>query len=289
MNIQFKARGLCVRDLKQTVRFYEAALDFAPQLSRRMLDLACLPGSGELRNAQGHLQSIRDPQGVDLTLVEFNNPHSSGTLERRPNNQYGLTHLAFWVADIERSAERIDAAGGKPHPHTRAFFPEAQVTMMYATDPNGVRIELMQRPEQNNGFSHSGICTSAIEPSLNFYSELNFAEAERFDLQSKWLDTINELDDVRLSAQMIRNLRGDTLELLQIDHPPCFGALERAPLDSYGFNFLILTATDLTRAADAIKARGGMVHFRAQDHRSLCGLSCSDPNGVRLEILRRTP
>ena len=289
MNIQFKSRGLCVHDLEKSVRFYENALGFTPQLSPRTLDLASLPGSGELRNAQGHLQSVRDAQGVDLTLVELNNPHASGTLERRPNNQYGLTHLAFWVADIQRSAERIDAAGGRSYPHTRAFFSEAQVTMMYATDPNGIRIELMHRPEQNNGFSHSGICTPAIGSALDFYSELNFAKAERFDLQSKWLDTINELDDVRLSAQMIRNLQSDTLELLQIDHPPCFGALERTPLESYGFNFLIWTATDLTSAADAIKAKGGMVHFRAQDHRGLCGLSCSDPNGVRLEILRRQP
>lgn len=289
MNIQFKARGLCVRDLKQSMRFYEDALGFTPQRSSRTLDLANLPGSGELRNAQGHVQSVRDAQGVDLTLVELNNPRASGTLERRPNNQYGLTHLAFWVADIQRSAERIDAAGGKIHPHTRAFFSEAQVTMIYATDPNGIRIELMHRPEEKDRFSHSGICTSAIEPALEFYSQLNFVIAERFDLQSKWLDTINELDNVRLSAQMIRNLQGDTLELLQIDHPPCVGALERAPLERYGFNFLVLTATDLATAAEAIKAKGGSVHFRAQDHHGLCGLSCTDPSGVRLEILRRQP
>ena len=289
MIIQFKARGLCVHDLRQSVRFYEDALGFTPQISPCSLDLASLPGSGELDNAQGRLQSVRDAQGVDLTLVELNNPPPSGTLERRPNNQYGLTHLAFWVADIQRSAERIDAAGGRIYPHTRAFFSEAQVTMMYASDPNGIRIELMHRPEEKGRFSHSGICTSAIEPALDFYSQLNFAKAERFDLQSKWLDTINELDDVRLSAQMIRNLHGDTLELLQIDHPPCFGSLERAPLEVYGFNFLMLSATDLATAADTIEATGGIVHFRAQDQRGLCGLSCSDPNGVRLEILRRQP
>jgi len=289
MNIQFKSRGLCVHDLNRSVRFYEDALDFTPQLSPHTLDLACLPGSGELHNARGRLQSVRNAQGVDLTLFELENPQSSGSLERRPNNQYGLTHLAFWVADISRSAERVDAAGGKIYPHTRAFFPEAQVTMMYATDPNGIRIELMHCPEENDRFSHSGMCTSAIEPALDFYSQLNFAKAERFDLQSEWLDTINELDDVRLSAQMVRNAQGDTLELLKIDHPLCFGSLTRAPLSSYGFNFLMLSATDLATAADTIEARGGIVHFRAQDQRGLCGLSCSDPNGVRLEILRRQP
>lgn len=287
MSIQLKARGLCVHNLTQSVRFYEEALGFTPLHSPRPLDLAFLPGSGELHNMQGRLQGVRDTQGVDLTLVEFTHPASSGTRERRANNQYGLTHLAFWVADIQRSAERIEAAGGRIFPHTLAFFFEAGVTMMYAVDPNGIRIELMHRPTEKARFSHSGICTLALEPALAFYSQLNFVQAERFDLQSKWLDTINELDDVRLSAQMVRNAQDDTLELLQIDHPRCFGTLERAPLESYGFNFLVLTASDLPNAADMIQAKGGIVHFRAQDRDGLCGLSCSDPYGVRLEIIRR--
>jgi catechol 2,3-dioxygenase-like lactoylglutathione lyase family enzyme len=289
MNIELKARGLCVRDLSQSVRFYQDALGFVPQCPAHAINASRLPGSGELGAAQGHLQSMRNAQGVELLLSELKHPHPGGPAERRPNNQYGLTHLAFWVDDIQRSAECVVAAGGRVYPHTRAYFAEARVTLMYATDPNGIRVELMHSAQEAERFSHSGICTVAIDAALDFYSGLDFTQAERFDLQGEWLDTINELEGIQLSAQMARNTQGDTLELLQIDHPSCFGALERAPLQSYGFNFMLLSATDLNAAANTIEASGGHVHFRAQDQQGLCGLSCSDPNGVRLEILRRQP
>lgn len=289
MNIELKARGLCVRDLNQSVRFYQDALGFVPQYPAYAINATRLPGSGELDDAQGHLQSMHNAQGVELLLFELKHPRPSGSTERRPNNQHGLTHLAFWVDDIQRSAERIATAGGRVYSHTRAYFAEGLVTLMYATDPNGIRIELMHSAQEAERFSHSGICTVAIESALDFYSGLDFTQAERYDLQGEWLDIINELEGVQLSAQMARNTHGDTLELLKIDHPSCFGALERAPLERYGFNFLLLSASDLTAAANTIEASGGHVHFRAQNQKGLCGLSCSDPNGVRLEILRRQP
>ena len=208
MNIELKARGLCVRDLSQSVRFYQDALGFVPQCPAHAINASRLPGSGELGAAQGHLQSMRNAQGVELLLSELKHPHPGGPAERRPNNQYGLTHLAFWVDDIQRSAECVVAAGGRVYPHTRAYFAEARVTLMYATDPNGIRVELMHSAQEAERFSHSGICTVAIDAALDFYSGLDFTQAERFDLQGEWLDTINELEGIQLSAQMARNTQG---------------------------------------------------------------------------------
>jgi predicted enzyme related to lactoylglutathione lyase len=58
-------------------------------------------------------------------------------------NQYGLTHLAFYVDDIDAVAASVVANGGRAYPHTRGKF-ENGVEIMYCTDPDGARVELMK-------------------------------------------------------------------------------------------------------------------------------------------------
>jgi predicted enzyme related to lactoylglutathione lyase len=60
-------------------------------------------------------------------------------------DQFGLTHLAFYVDDIDTVAEKVIAGGGRAYPNTRAKF-ENGTEIMYCTDPDGVRVELMKAP-----------------------------------------------------------------------------------------------------------------------------------------------
>ena len=55
----------------------------------------------------------------------------------------GLTHLAFWVDDIDAALQCAVAAGGEVLEHTRA---DVGVRVAFMADPAGVRIEMMQRP-----------------------------------------------------------------------------------------------------------------------------------------------
>lgn len=286
MTLEFVARGICVESLSNASGLF-ATLGFAQAGPSRPITCSALPGSSEAGAMPGRYQVLRDGKGVELMLVAFDHADPRSNRQRRPNNQYGLTHLAFWVEDLEQAAARWIAAGGTVLWHTRALFQQAQVSLMYTCDTVGTRIELMQRPAAGSSFSHSGLCTHDPARSQQFYQAVGFTAGDRFDLQhhSEWLDIINELEDVRLCAQMVVDHKGTTLELLDIQHPACSGELNRLALNSYGFNFLVFRSTNLERAARLIEEHGGAVHYRADAAGALHGLSCSDPDGVRLEIV----
>jgi predicted enzyme related to lactoylglutathione lyase len=86
---------------------------------------------------------IRDRAGNMFELLQMTSPPCFGPRERRPMDQLGLTHLAFWVDDIDQGAARVRAAGGKSHESTRTTF-RSGVEMIYCTDPDGVRVELLK-------------------------------------------------------------------------------------------------------------------------------------------------
>ncbi|MDB5395286.1 MAG: glyoxalase/bleomycin resistance/dioxygenase family protein [Rhodospirillales bacterium] len=177
MAIRLSHRGICVSDFKRSLRFYRDGLGFVEAELFAMNDPA-LSSVMEVEGADIDAQMVHNPQRVTLELLQFVKPAASGQRERRPNNQYGLTHLAFYVDDMDEAATRVHEAGGRVHEHTRATFIQAQTTMMYCTDPDGVRIELMYNPDIAGRFSHSGICVTDIDRSMRFFDRaIGFAPA----------------------------------------------------------------------------------------------------------------
>jgi len=83
--------------------------------------------------------------GVTLELLGFDSPGVTGDGVRRPMNQVGLTHLSLRVDDVEALAATIEALGGAVIRSTRTTMDLGGVTLdfLYCTDPDGVRIELM--------------------------------------------------------------------------------------------------------------------------------------------------
>lgn len=287
MNIAFSHRGICVGDIERAAIFYQGALGFEPAQPE-----ATMAGTVAGHGREGMALQARlmcNAQGVALELLQFQRPVAAGARVRRPNNQFGLTHLAFYVDSIDAVAERVRRWGGQAFAHTRALYPEGGAEMMYCTDPDGTRIELMQAPGVTARFSHSGICVREVARSQCFYGALGFAEAENYDLQnhSSWLDIINELDQVKLRAQMVRDAAGDTLELLHFTSPAAFGPTTAQPFNRYGLTHLAFRVDDLDVAASRVAAAGGYV----LDADPLCHsdaqrLFCSDPDGIRLVLLR---
>jgi lactoylglutathione lyase len=80
-----------------------------------------------------------------VELLDFVEPGTSGDADRRPMNQLGLTHLSFRVDDVGAVAERVAAMGGTVLTGTRTTFDlgSSALDFVYCTDPDGVRIELM--------------------------------------------------------------------------------------------------------------------------------------------------
>lgn len=290
MTTRLSHRGVCVRDFAQSLRFYSDGLGFG-EAEHFAMDDPALSTVMEVPGAVIRAQMVRNSQGVALELLQFVRPDAFGPRERRAGNMYGLTHLAFYVDDMDEAAARVSEAGGAVHAHTRATFPEGNTTMMYCTDPDGARIELMHNPEIPARFSHSGICVTDTRQSMRFYDRaLGFSPAENYALHnhSNWLDVVNELKDVKLRAQMVRSAEGNTVELLKMDSPACFGARERRPMNQFGLTHMAFYVDDIDAVAADVLANGGRAYpqTRAVFGSGIEIMYCTDPDGVRVELMK---
>jgi lactoylglutathione lyase len=137
--------GVCVSDLDRSVRFYVDGLGFSPVASH-----AVGPEFGDLMEIEGVRVESRlvRRDGVTLELLHFTHPPAEPPGERRPLTRPGLTHLSLRVRDLEGTAARIEALGGRVVTATRTTFDlGAQcLDFVYCTDPDGTRIELMDLP-----------------------------------------------------------------------------------------------------------------------------------------------
>ncbi len=123
MAIRLSHRGICVADIAESLSFYRDGLGFAAAELYEMDDPA-LSTVMEVPGSVIRAQMVRNAEGVAFELLQFVEPGASGPRERRPNNQYGLTHLAVYVDDIDEAAAKVRAAGGQAiYDHTRGYVP----------------------------------------------------------------------------------------------------------------------------------------------------------------------
>jgi lactoylglutathione lyase len=131
-----------VSDLDRSLRFYCDALGFEPSESHAIgSEFAALM---DLPDVAVTSQFIRREQ-IAVELLAFHEPAPCGDGERRPLHQLGLTHLSFRVEDVAATAARIVELGGALVESSRTSIDlgAARLEFLYCTDPDGVRIELM--------------------------------------------------------------------------------------------------------------------------------------------------
>lgn len=137
--------GLCVADLDRALRFYCQGLGFELVQSHTVGE-----EFGRLMELEGVALRSRFVRrdGVSIELLHFDAPGHVGEPVRRPMNRLGLTHLSLLVDDLEATARTVVEFGGAVVHETRTTFETANGTLdfVYCTDPDGVRIELMQLP-----------------------------------------------------------------------------------------------------------------------------------------------
>jgi lactoylglutathione lyase len=138
----FSHFGICVSDLERSLRFYCEALGFetaeSHQIGSEFARLMDLPDVAVTS------QFIRR-EGTAIELLAFSEPAPFGDGERRAVNQLGLTHLSFRVAEVEAVAAKVVELGGAvvESSRTTVEFGGTPLEFVYCTDPDGVRIELM--------------------------------------------------------------------------------------------------------------------------------------------------
>ena len=74
-----------------------------------------------------------------IELIEWRSPSPEGNPSNR-RNQLGLTHLSFFVDDLDRAVQRLLELGGTSVPGTRQ---SPGIDLVFLADPDGTRVELM--------------------------------------------------------------------------------------------------------------------------------------------------
>ena len=140
--LTFSHFGICVRDLERSLRFYCDGLGFEKAESHAIG--AAFARLMDLDDVSVTSQFIRRGQTA-IELLAFADPAPVGDGARRPVHRLGLTHLSFRVRDLESTLERLVGLGGSVVETSRTTIDVGGTPLqfVYCTDPDGVRVELM--------------------------------------------------------------------------------------------------------------------------------------------------
>jgi catechol 2,3-dioxygenase-like lactoylglutathione lyase family enzyme len=133
--------GVCVSDLDRAIRFYCDGLGF--ELSDRFdADTAVVTALDAALEVDGpvNLQSQMIVNGaMKIELLAYPGRAAQGT-PSTSRGLLGLTHLSFWVDDVDAAGAKLVECGGTVLASTRQ---NVGIDLLFLTDPDGTRIELM--------------------------------------------------------------------------------------------------------------------------------------------------
>ena len=133
--------GICVSDLDRSLRFYCEGLGFEPA-ERYELDSTVMDGLDRSLEVPGPIKLISQmvvSGGMKIELLAYPGHPVSGS-PSTSRGQLGLTHLSFNVDNVDSAAKHLESCGGTILPETRS---EAGIVLLFLTDPDGTRVELM--------------------------------------------------------------------------------------------------------------------------------------------------
>lgn len=135
--------GLCVSDIDASLRFWCDGLGFE-RAENHDLSSEMVPGldaSLEVAPPVVLRSQMITNGAMKIELLAYASPGVDGTPASR-RNQRGLTHVSFWVDDVDAVAARLVDHGGTLLPGTRT---SPGIDLVFVADPDGTRVELMAR------------------------------------------------------------------------------------------------------------------------------------------------
>ena len=143
-SIRMSHVAIAVTDLPTSLRFYTEGLGFEAG--------PCFEAGDEVAAVSEVEPPVRmrsqylTKGGFRLELMGWETPAVHGEASRY-RNQRGLTHLSFEVDDIVAVEDRLLALGGHRLPDVRVKVEREpdDISLVFLTDPDGTRIELLQR------------------------------------------------------------------------------------------------------------------------------------------------
>jgi glyoxylase I family protein len=152
----FSHIGIGVSDLDASIAFYVDVFGFVELYRLDFADnevAATMEQEGVFRSAM----LLRDD--VRIELLQWVDVETTGG-GKKPMTQLGFTHLSFRVDEIDDLTGAVVAAGGAVHPQTLSYVGADGPTrtgLLYYTDPDGTRIEVMTNVPDLSGFSAADI------------------------------------------------------------------------------------------------------------------------------------
>jgi catechol 2,3-dioxygenase-like lactoylglutathione lyase family enzyme len=134
--------GICVTDLDRSLRFYCDGLGFE---AAERWDMKDTPDNGldralEVESPVDLVSQFIRNGAMAIELLYYGSPATFGKASAS-RGQVGITHLSFYVDDVDAAVARLVESGGTLLPNTRA---QPGIDLVFVTDPDGVRVELMK-------------------------------------------------------------------------------------------------------------------------------------------------
>jgi catechol 2,3-dioxygenase-like lactoylglutathione lyase family enzyme len=140
--------GITVRDMEGALRFYRDLLGL------KMLGDITIEGdeADEITREKGvklravYLRSEEDLKGPPIELLHFVEPLGTEGVPYPRLTNPGITEVAFWVKDIEKTYLDLRTRGVKFYSAPQLFELEGygKVKAVYFWDPDGTTLELLQ-------------------------------------------------------------------------------------------------------------------------------------------------
>lgn len=134
--------GLVVRDLKRSLDFYRTVFGFC-EFSRATESGEFIEKLVGIEGVVLEWAKLSAPDGSLLELLQYHSHPAEAPVENAPANQLGCSHVAFTVDDIDATRQAIEAGGGSIV-HDPQVSPDGNVRVMYAHDPDGIILELVE-------------------------------------------------------------------------------------------------------------------------------------------------
>jgi glyoxylase I family protein len=139
----FSHIGICVSDIDRSTRFYVDVLGF------RLLYAVDFSGNevAATMEQEGTFRSAMLLRGdLRVELLQWVDVATTGSGIRKPMTELGFTHLSFRVDDVHELSDAVRAAGGHVVESTLTSLGDGAgaTRLLYVTDPDGTRIELME-------------------------------------------------------------------------------------------------------------------------------------------------
>jgi lactoylglutathione lyase len=135
--------AIAVADFDVSSRFYTEGLGFEanPMVFESGDEVAAV---SEVEPPVRMRSRYFEKDGTRIELMAWETPPVHGDASQQ-RNQRGLTHLSFEVDDIGATEARLIALGGVALPDARVYLEPVKIALVFLTDPDGTRIELLQR------------------------------------------------------------------------------------------------------------------------------------------------